>query len=289
MAQTIITTLFFPLSLGIIMLGMGLSLTIDDFKRIAIYPKAVAVGIFNQIIILPIIAFIILMLFPQQTPELAVGIMIIAACPGGPSSNLISHISKGDTALSITLTFLSSIIIIITLPLIVNFSLQHFIKQEGFVPLPVFDTSLKVLLFTMVPVAIGMLIKTKAPSLSLKLDKPFKILSGIVLVAVIATAIIKDKKNVIESFEQIGPVALLLNILTLLIAYYSSRMMKLNIAQSKTIAIEGGIQNATLGITVAAAFLHNSAMTVAPAIYGLIMFTSAGFIIGGSNISFKKK
>jgi len=129
MESNFLTEVFLPISLGIIMLGMGLSLTPTDFKRVALYPKATALGILNQIVVLPIIGFFLLLIFPMSTPELAVGIMVLAACPGGPTSNLISHISKGDTALSISLTAISSIIVVFTIPLIVNLSLRYFMQQ----------------------------------------------------------------------------------------------------------------------------------------------------------------
>lgn len=288
MESNFLTEVFLPISLGIIMLGMGLSLTPADFKRVALYPKATALGIFNQIIVLPIIGFLLLLIFPMSTPELAVGIMVLAACPGGPTSNLISHISKGDTALSITLTAISSIIVVITIPLIVNFSLRYFMKHGEYVPLPVFNTMLSVVIITLVPVAIGMMIRAKAPAFAAMMDNPVKIMSGILLIVVILAAVLNDKEILVSSFKQAGPVALALNLTMMFIGFFSARLFRLNMAQGITISIESGIQNGTLGIAICATLLHNPTMTISPAIYSLIMFMSSGVVIAWMNLVYKQ-
>jgi len=287
METNFITELLLPLSLGIIMLGMGLSLVPNDFKRIALYPKAAAIGIVNQIIILPLIGFLLLMLIPMRNPELAVGIMILAACPGGPTSNLISHISRGDTALSITLTAISSMAVVFTIPLIVNLAMRHFLQAGEYVPLPIFDTMIKVIIITLVPVGIGMLIRSKAPKFSDKMNRPVKVMSGILLIVIILAAILNDKENFFNFFAQAGPVALALNVAMLLVGYFSARIFSLKISQSITISIESGIQNGTLGIAFAATLLHNPTMTISPAIYSLIMFGTAGLIIAWMNLKVK--
>ena len=287
METNFITELLLPISLGIIMLGMGLSLVPNDFKRVAVYPKAAAIGIINQIVLLPLIGFLLLMLIPMRNPELAVGIMILAACPGGPTSNLISHISRGDTALSISLTAISSIIVVFTIPLVVNFAMRHFLQVGEYVPLPVLDTMIKVIIITMIPVGIGMFIRAKAPKFSEKMNKPVKIMSGVLLFLIIMAAILNDKENFFNFFAQAGPVALALNVAMLLIGYFSARIFSLKISQSITISIESGIQNGTLGIAIAATLLHNPTMTISPAIYSLIMFGTAGLIIAWMNLKVK--
>jgi bile acid:Na+ symporter, BASS family len=284
METNFLTDILLPVSLALIMFGMGLSLRPDDFKRVAIYPRAAALGIFNQIIILPLVGFILLMLIPMRTPELAVGIMVIAACPGGPTSNLISHISKGDTALSITLTAISSLIVVITIPLIVNFSLRFFMQHNEYVPLPVFDTIVKVIIITLIPVAIGMITRAKASRFSLRMERPVKIMSGILLFVIIVAAILNDRENFFDFFAQAGPVALALNVAMLAVGYTTAKLTRLNSSQSITISIESGIQNGTLGIAIAATLLKNPNMTISPAIYSLIMFMTAGLIIAGTNL-----
>ena len=277
-----------PLALAIIMLGMGLSLVPYDFKRVALYPKAATVGILNQIIVLPVVGFLLLWLFGLRSPELAVGIMVLAACPGGPTSNLISHISRGDTALSITLTAISSLIAVVTIPLIVNLALAFFMQQGEYVPLPVFRTIMSLTLITLVPVSIGMIIRAKAVSFADKMNKPVKIVSGILLFLIIFAAIMTNKDIFVSSFRDVGPIALSLNVVMLGIGYLSAQMLKLRTAQRITISVESGIQNGTLGITIASALLHNDVMAISPAIYSLIMFMTAGFIIAWTNLGIKQ-
>jgi bile acid:Na+ symporter, BASS family len=288
METNYLTDIMLPLSLAIIMLGMGLSLTPFDFKRVVIYPKATSIGILNQIIVLPVVGFTLLYLFGLKSPELAVGIMVLAACPGGPTSNLISHISKGDTALSITLTAISSLIAVITIPLIVNFALAHFMQHGEYVPLPVFDTIIKLMIITLIPVAIGMFIRAKAINFARKMNKPVKVVSGLLLFVIILAAILANKEIFVQSFRDVGPIALALNAVMLLIGYFSARLLSLRQAQSITISVESGIQNGTLGIAIASTLLHNNVIAISPAIYSLIMFVTAGVIIAWANLGLKK-
>lgn len=278
MEGNILTEVFLPLTLAVIMLGMGLSLTVTDFKRIFIYPKAVTLGLINQLVILPLIAFSLAIFF-DLNPGLAVGLMILAACPGGPTSNLISHLANGDTALSITLTAFSSLITVITIPFIVNFSISYFIPGGEQPPLNIFGTVISVLAITIIPVAIGMLIFKKSPQLARKMDRPFRIFSAIFFVVIILAAILKERENIVDYFSQIGPVALGLNVLTLAFGFFSAKALGLVAKQARTISIESGIQNGTLGITIAATLIGNSEMTIPSAVYSLIMFGTAGVLI----------
>ena len=286
METNYLTDLMLPLALGIIMLGMGLSLVPFDFKRVVLYPKAAALGFINQIIVLPVVGFLLVWLFGIQNLYLAVGIMVLAACPGGPTSNLISHISKGDTALSISLTAVSSLVAVITIPLIINFSLSYFLQQGEYVPLPVLDTVLRLTMITLIPVSIGMSIRAKARKFADKMDKPVKIVSGILLFLIIFAAINTNRDIFVSSFRDIGPVALALNAVMLSIGYLTARFFRLNLAQSVTISVESGIQNGTLGIMIASTLLHNDVMAISPAIYSLIMFMTAGIIIAWMNLGY---
>ena len=177
------STIVLASSLIIIMLGMGLSLVIDDFKRIIVYPKAILVGLVNQLILLPLIGFAIAVIFPLA-PEIAIGIMILAACPGGPTSNLIAHLAKGDTALSVTLTALSSFITILTIPFIVNFALEHFLDQGQMIRLDVIDAIKNIFVIIIIPIVIGMLIRRHATPFAMRMERPVRIASGIVLALV---------------------------------------------------------------------------------------------------------
>ena len=273
-----ISTIILAASLIIIMLGMGMSLVFEDFKRIFIYPKAIFVGLVNQLIILPIIGFTIVSIFPLS-PEIAVGIMILAACPGGPTSNLITHLAKGDTALSVSLTALSSFITILTIPFIVNFALIHFLDEGQIVRLDVLETIMQIFIIIVIPVSIGMLIRRYKESFALRMAKPVRTASGFVIALVIAGIFIKERENFVSYFQQAGVVAIVLNITTMLIGYYTSRLFRIKDKAAVSISIESGIQNGTLAITIAVVLLGNSEFAIAPAIYSLLMFFTGGVAI----------
>jgi BASS family bile acid:Na+ symporter len=272
------STIILAGSLIIIMLGMGLSLVIDDFKRIIVYPKAILVGLTNQLIILPILGFAIASFFPLR-PEIAIGIMILAACPGGPTSNLIAHLAKGDTALSVTLTALSSFVTILTIPFIVNFALVHFLGEGQVVRLNVLETIIQIFVIIVIPVSIGMIIRYFKEGFALRMAKPVRTASGIVIALVIIGIVIKEKENFVSYFQQAGLVALSLNVATMAVGYYSSRLFKIIDKRAVSISIESGIQNGTLAITIAVVLLGNSEFAIAPAIYSLLMFFTGGVAI----------
>lgn len=273
-----VSTIILASSLIIIMLGMGLSLVIDDFKRIIVYPKAILVGLTNQLIILPIIGFVIALIFPLK-PEIAIGIMILAACPGGPTSNLIAHLAKGDTALSVTLTALSSFITILTIPFIVNFALIHFLEEGQMIRLDVVETIIRIFAIIIIPISIGMIIRRYKESFALMMAKPVRTASGIVIALVIIGIVIKEKENFISYFQQAGIAALVLNVATMAVGYYSSKIFKIIDKRAISISIESGIQNGTLAITIAVVLLGNTAFAITPAVYSLIMFFTGGAVI----------
>ncbi len=273
-----ISTMILAASLIIIMLGMGLSLVIDDFKRIIVYPKAILVGLTNQLIILPIIGFTIALIFPLK-PEIAIGIMILAACPGGPTSNLITHLAKGDTALSVTLTALSSFVTILTIPFIVNFALKHFLEEGQMIRLDVVETIIRIFVIIVIPISIGMIIRRYKEGFALKMGKPVRKASGIVIALVIIGIVIKERDNIISYFQQAGIVALLLNSATMMVGYYSSKLFKIKDRRAISISIESGIQNGTLAITIAVVLLGNTEFAITPAIYSLLMFFTGGVAI----------
>ncbi len=273
-----VSTIILAASLIIIMLGMGLSLVADDFKRIFVYPKAILVGLTNQLIILPIIGFTIAVLFPLQ-PEIAIGIMILAACPGGPTSNLISNMAKGDIALSVTLTALSSFITILSIPFIVNFAITYFANEGQMIKLDVVATIAQIFVITVIPISIGMVIRKYKESFAKKMAEPVRKASGIVIALVIIGIVIKERDNFISYFQQAGVVALVLNVATMVVGYYSSRIFKITNKQAVSISIESGIQNGTLAISIAVILLESTAYAIAPAIYSLLMFFTGGVVV----------
>lgn len=273
-----ISTIILALSLIIIMLGMGLSLVIDDFKRVLIYPKAVVVGLINQMILLPLVGFGLALAF-SLPPEIAVGIMLVAACPGGATSNLFSHLAKGDIALSVTLTALSSVLTIFTIPFIVNFSLEYFLEDGQVIQLDIMETIVRILVIVIIPVGIGMVIRRYNEGFALKMEKPVRRASGIVLALVVIGILIKEKDNFVSYIEQAGIVAFCLNAGMLIIGYYSAKLFKIGNKGAISIAIESGIQNGTLAITIAVALLGSTSFAIAAAVYSFSMFITGGIVV----------
>lgn len=285
MEANFITTVFLPLALSIIMLGLGLTLTLDDFKRVITFPKAIIVGLFCQMILLPIMCFYLALSFDLK-PALAVGLMLLAASPGGPTANLFSHLAKGDVALNVSLTALNSILSLLTLPLIVNFSINYFMESDQAIAMQ-FKKVIEVFAIVLIPVAIGMILKSKKPNLSIKLEKPVRIVSAIFLVLIIVGAILKEKNNVISFFEQVGVAALCFNVGSMLVGYFIPRLFKIRNKQAISIVMEIGIHNGTFAIYIALSVIGNSAMSIPPAIYSLIMFFTAA--IFGYILNLKKE
>ena len=278
MEDTILTTTILPLSLFIIMLGMGLSLVIADFKRIALYPKATIIGLTNQLILLPLIAFAIVSVL-NLSPMVAVGFMLLAACPGGVTSNLITHVSRGDTALSITLTAISSFASVVTIPFIISSSLLHFLGDAQTIALPVVKTILQILTITIVPVSIGMTIQHFFPNFANRMDKPTRIFSSIIFLIILISIIATNTETIRLYFFEFGGVSLFLNIVTMGLGFLTAQYFQLNLPQRISIAIESGIQNSTLAIVIATSILQQGDLALPAAIYGLIMFLPGGFMM----------
>ena len=217
MQAAYITTVIMPFALGIIMLGLGLTLTTDDFKRVVKYPKAVFIGLFCQMILLPVVCFFIAKSF-GLAPALAVGLMLLSASPGGATANLYSHLAKGDVALNVTLTALNSVLTIFSIPVIVNLSLAYFMGSEAYIPLQ-FKKVVEVFMIVLVPVIIGMFINKQFPAFSKKMEKPVKIASAFILAFVIIAATVKEKNNIGTYFAQVGLAALSFNLISMLSGY----------------------------------------------------------------------
>ena len=277
MEVNLLTEILLPLALAAIMLGMGLSLTPGDFKRVALYPKAVIIGLMCQLIALPLVGFGLALLW-NLPPEYSVGIIILAACPGGPTSNLFAFLGNCDTALSITLTAISSVVTIFSIPLIVNLGLDVFMGEAHSFRLPLLRTMLQIALITIIPVSIGMYLKAKSPRRAQRYQKAVKTASVVFIAAVIIAVVFKDRTTVIPAFRDAGPAALSLNLLTISMGYFIASLFKLKFRQRATIAIESGIQNGTLAIAIAASatLLHQPEMAIPPAIYSLLMFFTGG-------------
>jgi len=271
-------TIILAIALIIIMFGMGLSLVKDDFIRLFQHPKAVIVGLVNQIILLPVIAYVLIYLLNVET-DIAIGIMILAACPGGPTSNLITYLAKGDIGLSISLTTVNSLITIFTIPFVIDFALNQFLEADEMVQINKLQTVIQIFVIVIIPVSLGMALKNAKPIFADKMNKPVKIASGAVLFLVIIGLVIKKKEELIPYLKQAGLTALVLNIATMLVGLATAKIAKLSLAQSRTISIESGIQNGTMAIAIASGVLMNDNYAIAPAVYSLIMFFTGGVII----------
>lgn len=278
MSDSILTTIVLPVSLMIIMIGMGLSLTTVDFKRVMEYPKAVFIGLTNQLIILPIVGFGLAMVF-QVSPIWAVGLILIAICPGGVTSNLITYVAKGDIALSITLTAIASIVTVFSIPFVLNHAFEVFMDDGETIHLDVLRTIRDLMLITVIPVGIGMVIRYYKAEFALKMEKPMRTASTVIFVVILVGIILQNKGILVQAFTNVGLPVLLLNVITMSIGYFSARIFKLNLKQSISITIESGIQNGTLAIYIALTLLNNSALTIPAAVYSLLMFFTGGFLM----------
>ena len=278
MESNLLTAVLLPVALGIIMFGLGLTLTPADFKRVIIYPKAAVIGLGCQMLVLPLVCFGLAKLFALQ-PELAVGLMLLAASPGGATANLFSHLAHGDVALNITLTAVNSVLSLFTLPFIVNFALVAFMGEGKVIPLQ-FAKVVQVFLIVLVPVSIGMVIRARKGTVADSLEKPMRILSALVLLLVIIGAVAKERANVVSFFQQVGLAALVFNLVSMAIGYFVPLAARLPRKQAIAIGMEIGVHNGALAIAIASSplMLNNSTMAIPPAIYSLIMlFTAAGF------------
>lgn len=262
-----------PIALAIIMFGLGLSLTPADFRRVAHEPKAVVIILLCQVILLPLVAFGLTKAMSLEA-ALAVGMMILAASPGGTTANLYSHLFRGDVALNITLTAINSLMALITLPIVVNLALGHFMSGEESVGMQP-SKLLQVFAIVLVPVVIGMFVRAKAPGFADAADKPVRIASAVLLFLVVIGAILGDKENVGDYLAQVGVITTLFCVLSLTIGYVLPRLLGLTQPQAVASGFEIGIHNSTLAIAVALSVLENTTMGVPPAVYGILMFPIA--------------
>jgi bile acid:Na+ symporter, BASS family len=278
MQNTFLTAVLLPVGLAIVMLSMGLSLLPQDFLRVTRYPKAIAIGLLAQLLLLPIVGFLIASIVPMQ-PEIAAGLMILALCPGGPSSNLITYLAQGDVALSVTLTALSSVITVFTIPIFANLSLQHFVGQDAAISLPIGQTMLQIFAITLVPVGLGMLVQQKFPNLARRLEKVTSRLAIAFLALIIIAIVIREWNRILGLLVQVGIAVVLLNVLAMLMGFGMGKLFNLKFAQRMCVAIEVGIQNGTLAIAITAGLLNNPDMAIPAAIYSLMMYATAIFAI----------
>ncbi|MBY6071301.1 bile acid:sodium symporter family protein [Marinobacter salsuginis] len=266
-----------PIALFIIMIGIGMTLTIRDFRQVAVYPKGMIVGTVAQILVMPLIAFMLATLLAVP-PAIAVGLVIIAACPGGTTSNLFVLLSRGNIALSIVLTVSASLITILTLPLFTNIALQHYMGTEEDIVLPVWKTIGMLVGIVLFPVAIGMMVRTRKPEVARKAESIVSIFGGIVLAVLIVALVYGVRDQIWELLKQAGPATILLNVAGIGLGLAAGRLAGLTQRESLAVAVELGVKNGTIALMVTLTLLESSAMSIPAAVYGVLMFP-IGFVL----------
>lgn len=275
-----LTTIGLPVALGIIMFGLGLSLTPADFARVGKHPKAVLVALGCQLLLLPAIAFGLVGLF-QLPPILAVGMVLLAASPGGTTANLFSHLFRGDVALNVTLTAINSIVALFTLPLLTNFAIAVFLPGEEGLGIQ-FAKAVEVFAIVLGPVVLGMLVRWWKPRFADAMDKPVRIASVIILAVVIVGAIISNRDLFFPNLASLAGITVLFCVLSLTIGFLVPRLLRVERRQAVASSFEIGIHNATLAIVIAQSVIGSVEMSLPAAIYGVLMFFVAlafGFVI----------
>jgi BASS family bile acid:Na+ symporter len=277
-----LTTVGLPVALGIIMLGLGLSLTVGDFARVLKQPRAVVVALLCQLVLLPAICFGLVVAF-QLPPVLAVGMMMLAASPGGTTANLYSHLFRGDVALNISLTAVNSVIAVFTLPVITNLAILYFNPFDDQLGLQ-WSKTLEVFAIVLLPVAIGMVVRRLWPRFAMAMDKPVRIASVIILVIVIGGAVAQNWALLVENFGRLSLITVLFCLVSLTVGYLVPRMIRVGRRQAIASSFEIGIHNATLAIVIAQTVLGAVELSLPAAVYGVLMFFIAfgfGFLIRG--------
>ncbi|TDV48738.1 bile acid:sodium symporter family protein [Actinophytocola oryzae] len=267
-----------PFALGVVMLGLGLGLTVDDFLRVGRQPRAVLVALLCQVVLLPVVCFGLALAF-RLPPELAVGMMLLAASPGGPTANLYSHLFGGHVALNVTLTAINSVLVVVTMPIVVNLSAGHFLADEADIGLQLGEV-LKVFAIVLVPVVVGMLVRARAPEAARWLDRPVRALSLVVLAVVISAVLYGAWEDLADYFVAVGLAVLAFNVVSLLVGYGVPRLAGIDRGAAVAAGFEIGIHNTAFAITVALspALLDSAEMAVPGTAYGIVMFfTAAGF------------
>jgi BASS family bile acid:Na+ symporter len=277
MEASAITNILLPLALCVIMLGLGLSLTLDDFRRVAVYPRAVVAGLLLQMFVLTAAAFACATVF-GLAPELAVGLMLLAASPGGATANIFSHLARGDVALNITLTAINSALSLIWLPFVVNWSLDHFLGKGEYIPPPV-GKIVEVAAVIVLPVVIGMLLRGRAPAIAARKERPIRIFAVVFLALRVAGAIGENWKILVPALVAVGLACLAFNVISLAVGYAAPLVLRLPQRQAIGIAMEIGIHNGALAIYIALNVLKLPQTSFAPAIYSLIMFVTAAIFV----------
>jgi BASS family bile acid:Na+ symporter len=271
MQNDLVSSILLPLSLAFIMFSLGLGLTLADFGRIVKQPRALLIGVVCHFVLLPLVCFAMVKFF-GITGALAVGFMIIAACPTGTTSNLLTYIARGDVALALSFTAVASVMTIVTLPLIVSFSLQHFAGAAQTVSAPVGAMMGQIFVMLGVPVALGMLMRRLKPALALRFEPRATRIATLLFIVIVLAAVAKNWAMLRDNFTTLAPLAVVLNLSMLLCGFGAAWLARLSRKQAVTLGIETAMQNATLALVIASTVLKQDAMAVPGALYGVLMY-----------------
>lgn len=278
MQDTIFTQVLLPAILGVIMFGMGLSLEKEDFVRIAKVPKSVAAGLLGQVILLPLFAFALVTAFSAPI-EIAIGLMILAACPGGTTSNLISHIARANLALSVSLTAITTVICVITTPFLIKFSINHFTQSDN-IEFSLIGISLKLVILLIVPISIGMLLRHFFSKVARRAEPFFRHFSTAFMLMLIVVIAYQEREMMQASFPDIFYITFSLNIGATIMGVLLAKAFSLSKKDGLTLGIEIGTQNASMAMLIAITFIENSAYSIAAGIYGVTMYLGAFLLVG---------
>ncbi|EFQ82775.1 sodium bile acid symporter family protein [Aeromicrobium marinum DSM 15272] len=267
-----LSTVGLPIALGIIMYGLGLSLTVEDFRRVGRHPRAVAVALGCQLLILPAACFG-LVLALDLSPLLAVGLLLLAASPGGTTANLYSHLFRGDVALNVSLTAINSIIAIGTLPVITNLAIAYY-ELDDTVSLQ-FRKVVEVFAIVLVPVVLGMLTRARSAGFADRMDRPVRIASAVILAVLVLAILVDQRDDVGDYLADVGIAASLFCVVSLVVGYVVPRWAGVTERQAIASSFEIGVHNATLAIYVAVEVLDSTEISVPAAVYGVVMFVLA--------------
>ena len=271
MEHSALISIGLPISLFLIMVGMGLTLTLKDFQQSTSAPWPLTFGIASQLLVLPVIAYGLAVLLKLDATT-TVGLVLIAACPGGTTSNLFTFLGRGSVALSILLTVLASLLAIITLPFFVNKAMGLVMAQSINIRLPVLQTMLTLFAIVLVPVTLGMWIRKKAPGFAVKSEKGMNVFGFVVLAGVIVALVLEAGEGMVGMIKQAGVAVALLNITSILYGLVVGRLCGLNHAQAFTVAVELGIKNGALALMIALSLIGSAEISVVPAVYSVAMF-----------------
>jgi BASS family bile acid:Na+ symporter len=280
MELSLITTIVLPITIILMMLGMGFGLSLNAFKQVLQTPLALVCGLMAQLVMLPVVGFGVAALFPLA-PELTVGVVIVGACPGGPTSNMVTYLVRGNLALSVALTVLSTMVTVVTIPFVVNFGVQQFMSEAVVLQLPILKTMIQLATLNILPLIVGMVMKGYWPRWAAKTEKWVIKGAFLGLVVVVLSIVVQTWDDIPSFFGQVGLAMLTLNVTMMLLGYTMALLIRLDHPSAKAITAEVGIQGVGLAIVIASTptMLNQPIMSIPAVVYGLLMYATGGMFV----------